>query len=69
MLNFKKWMINESKFMQLDKDQQEDVYLVADKILKIVISKSSEEDLYDLYTRTFVKKVLVGEIKRKDFKA
>jgi len=38
MLNFKKWMINESKFMQLDKDQQEDVYLVADKILKIVIS-------------------------------
>ena len=34
---------------------------LADKILKIVISKSSEEDLYDLYTRTFIKKVLVGE--------
>jgi hypothetical protein len=67
MLNFKKWMISESKFMQLDKDQQEDVYLIADKILKIVISKSRvEEDLYDLYTRTFIKKVLVGEIKRKD---
>jgi len=67
MLNFKEWIVNESKFMQLDKDQQEDVYLIADKILKIVISKSRvEEDLYDLYTRTFIKKVLVGEIKRKD---
>ena len=67
MLNFKEWIVNESKFMQLDKDQQEDVDLIADKILKIVISKSRvEEDLYDLYTRTFIKKVLVGEIKRKD---
>ena len=57
MLNFKKWMISESKFMQLDKDQQDDVNLIADKILDMVMT-SPEEDKY--------RKIFVGEITRKD---
>ena len=50
-------MISESKFMQLDKDQQDDVNLIADKILDMVMT-SPEEDKY--------RKIFVGEITRKD---
>jgi hypothetical protein len=57
MLNFKEWIVNESKFMQLDKDQQEDINLIADKMLEIAMT-NSEEDYY--------KKILAGEIRRKD---
>jgi hypothetical protein len=62
MLNFKEWIVNESKFMQLDKDQQEDVDLIADKILEIVQTNSEK----DLYVKMFYQKMLIGEIKRKD---
>ena len=57
MLNFKEWIVNESKFMQLDKDQQEDINLIADKMLEIAMT-NSEEDYY--------KKILAGEIRRTD---
>ena len=32
MLNFKKWIISESKFMQLDKDQQDQIVKIAAEI-------------------------------------
>jgi hypothetical protein len=37
MLNFKEWMISESKFMQLDKDQQDQIVKIAAEIGRVII--------------------------------
>jgi len=36
MLNFKKWIISESKFMQLDKDQQDQIVKIAAEIGRVI---------------------------------